>query len=75
MQPDIYHMHMLVHRQVIQNNSLTALCILFLVSPFMVLSTINAKCSLCNVGIVVIFIVFYVLFYRYLYRKDTLEVS
>jgi len=72
MQPDTYHMHMLVHRQVTKNNSLTALFILFAILPFMLLSTYNANCSMCNVTLVIVFVVSYVLFYRYLYKKDTL---
>ena len=71
MQPDIYHMHMLVHRQITNNNNpFTALFILFVTSPFIVLSTFNANCSLCNMVISLVFIGAYVVLYRYLYKKD-----
>ncbi|MBA1419398.1 MAG: undecaprenyl/decaprenyl-phosphate alpha-N-acetylglucosaminyl 1-phosphate transferase [Epsilonproteobacteria bacterium] len=70
MKPDIYHMHMLVHRQVTKNNPLTALFILVTISPFIVLSTIYANCSMCNIKIASLFVVCYVAFYRYLYKKD-----
>jgi len=70
MKPDIYHMHMLVHRQVTKNNPLTALFILVTISPFIVLSTIYANCSMCNIKIASLFVVCYVVFYWYLYKKD-----
>ena len=70
MKPDIYHMHMLVHRQITKNNPLTALFILFVTLPFVVLSTLYANCSLCNIKISVLFIACYLLLYLYLYKKD-----
>jgi len=73
MKPDIYHMHMLVYRQVTKNNALTALFILLVTAPFMILSTAYANCSMCNIKIAVLFIVCYSLFYLYLYKKDTSE--
>ena len=75
MKPDTYHMHMLIHRQVTKNNPLTASFILLVISPFMVLSTIYANCSLCNIKIAVLFIVLYDILYFYLYRKDTKVIS
>ena len=73
MKPDIYHMHMLVHRQITNNNPLTALLILIIITPFLVLSTLYANCSVCNIKIAILFISCYVLLYWYLYKKDTLE--
>ena len=71
MQPDIYHMHMLVHRQITnKNNPLTALSILLFTSPFMIASTLHAHCSLCNMMISIAFISTYVVLYWYLYKKD-----
>ena len=70
MKPDIYHMHMLVYRQVARNNALTALFILFVAAPFMILSTVYAHCSMCNIKISVLFIACYLLLYYYLYKKD-----
>ena len=71
MKPDIYHMHMLVYRQVTKNNALTALFILLITAPFMILSTIYTNCSVCNIKIAVLFIVLYGILYFYLYWKDT----
>ena len=70
MKPDIYHMHMLVYRQVTRNNALTALFILLVTAPFMILSTVYANCSMCNIKIAVLFIACYLLLYCYLYKKD-----
>jgi len=70
MQPDIYHMHMLIHRQVSKNNPLTALFILLLNVPFIFLATLYAHCSLCNLKIVVVFVICYLILYRYLIQKD-----
>jgi UDP-N-acetylmuramyl pentapeptide phosphotransferase/UDP-N-acetylglucosamine-1-phosphate transferase len=70
MQPDSYHMHMLVHRQMTRNNPLTALVILVMVTPFVVVSTYYSHCSLCNLKVVLLFILCYLLLYRYLYKKD-----
>ena len=70
MKPDTYHMHMLVHRQITKNNPLTALFILTMIVPFLVLSTVYSNCSTCNIKIIILFIIGYTLLYRYLYRKD-----
>ena len=70
MQPDDYHFHMLVHRQITKHNPLTALFILTITAPFMLYATLHAKCSLCNLGVVLLFIVSYVGLYFYLYRKE-----
>ena len=70
MKPDNFHIHMLIHRQITKNNPLTALMILFLILPFMTISTLYANSSKYNMMIAVIFIVCYLLFYGYLYRKD-----
>ena len=72
MKPDIYHMHMLVYRQITRNNALTALFILLVTAPFMILSTVYANCSMCNIKIAVLFIACYLLLYYYLYKKDKL---
>ena len=73
MRPDIYHIHMLIHRQITRNNPRTALLILLSITPFMIFSTIYANSSKYNIMVSVVFIVCYLLFYRYLYRKDTLQ--
>ena len=73
MQPDMYHIHMLVHRQFTKNNPLTALIIILAISPFMIFSTMYVNSSKYNILISIIFIIFYVLVYGYLFKKDKLE--
>jgi len=70
MKPDIYHMHMLIHRNITRKNPLTALMILLLIFPFMAVSTIYANSSKYNMMISVVFIVCYLLLYIFLLRKD-----
>jgi UDP-N-acetylmuramyl pentapeptide phosphotransferase/UDP-N-acetylglucosamine-1-phosphate transferase len=70
LKPDNYHMHMLLHRHVTKNNPLTALLILVAISPFMILSTIHANCSVCNIKVAVVFIVCYVFLYWVLRKKE-----
>ncbi|RRS32185.1 MAG: hypothetical protein P794_02095 [Epsilonproteobacteria bacterium (ex Lamellibrachia satsuma)] len=70
MQPDSYHFHMLVYRQITRSNPLTALLIIVFVLPFIIFSTIYYGRSISNIIIACCFIVFYVIFYYYLYKKD-----
>jgi len=70
MQPDNYHMHMLVHRQLAKSNPHTAVIIMLLCLPFMLLSTYFPHSSIYNIIVVVLFVCGYLLLYRYLYRKD-----
>lgn len=71
MQPDAYHFHMLVYRQITHNNPLTALFIIGLTLPFMTLSTIFPNKSITNILIACCFILCYLLLYFFLYKKDT----
>ncbi len=71
MKPDAYHFHMIVHRQLTKgNNPLTALIILFFILPFMIVSTVYANCSICNIKVIFLFICCYTLLYLYLFKKD-----
>jgi UDP-N-acetylmuramyl pentapeptide phosphotransferase/UDP-N-acetylglucosamine-1-phosphate transferase len=70
MQPDAYHLHMLIYRQITHNNPLTALFIMVSTLPFMTLSTIFPDRSILNIAIVFCFIICYTLLYRYLYKKE-----
>jgi len=70
MQPDAYHFHMLVYRQITQSNPLTALFIVVSTLPFMTLSTLFPNKSTTNIIIAFCFILYYSLLYIYLYRKD-----
>jgi UDP-N-acetylmuramyl pentapeptide phosphotransferase/UDP-N-acetylglucosamine-1-phosphate transferase len=71
MQPDAYHFHMLVYRQITHSNPLTALFIIGSTFPFMTLSTIFSNKSITNITIACCFILYYVILYYYLYKKDT----
>jgi len=71
MKPDAYHFHMLVHRQIsYKNNPLTALIILLFIMPFMIVSTMYANCSICNIKIAGVFVLCYTLLYLYLFKKE-----
>jgi len=70
MQPDKYHLHMLVYRQITHSNPLTSLFILTSVFPFMLFSTIYPDESITNIITACLFIIYYVTFYLYLYKKD-----
>jgi len=71
MQPDAYHLHMLIYRQITHNNPLTSLLIIMGILPFMVLSTIYPNKSTTNIAIAFCFILCYLVLYLYLYRKET----
>jgi len=69
--PDAYHFHMLIHRQITQNNPYTTLFILVVITPFMTIATLVHNQSKANIMISCSFIVCYLLLYYYLYKKDT----
>lgn len=71
MQPDSYHMHMLIYRQVTKNNPLTSMFILATTLPFITLSTLFPNKSNANIAIAFGFICCYLLLYTYLYQKDS----
>jgi len=70
MQPDSYHLHMLIYRQITKNNPLTTVFILLAILPSNVLSTLYSNSSIYNIYIATTFICCYLLLYRYLYKKD-----
>jgi UDP-N-acetylmuramyl pentapeptide phosphotransferase/UDP-N-acetylglucosamine-1-phosphate transferase len=71
MEPDSYHLHMLIFRQITKNNPLTSVVIVVLVTPFTLVPTLYAHNSMANIKTILLFIVLYTLLYRYLYKKDT----
>ena len=71
MQPDSYHFHMLIYRQITHNNPLTSLFIFLITLPFMTLSTFYSDRSVTNIIIAATFIALYLVLYDYLYKKDT----
>jgi len=70
MQPDTYHLHMLIYRRITHNNPLTALFIVASLLPFITFSTIFPNKSITNIIVCCCFIVCYMLLYRYLYKKE-----
>jgi len=70
MEPDNQHMHMLIYRNITQNNPLTSVYILTIILPSSIISTIYAHSSFVNIAISFSFIVGYLALYRYLAHKD-----
>ncbi len=70
MQPDKYHLHMLIFRHITKSNPQTSLLILVLLLPSTIFSTIYAESSIINITIVTLFIGFYLFLYNYLYKKE-----
>jgi len=70
MEPDEYHLHMLIYKHITHNNPLTSLVILLGTAPFILCSTLYANNSKVNLLIVLVFIACYTLLYRYLYKKE-----
>lgn len=70
LQPDGYHFHMLVYRNISRNNPLTSVIILAFYAPFILFSSLFPHNSKANILILLIFIFCYTLFYSYLYRKE-----
>ncbi|MDM5272397.1 MraY family glycosyltransferase [Sulfurovum sp. zt1-1] len=70
LQPDAYHLHMLVYRHITKNNPLTSLVLLGGYAPFILLSSLFPHNSKANILILLIFIVCYVFFYRFLSKKE-----
>jgi UDP-N-acetylmuramyl pentapeptide phosphotransferase/UDP-N-acetylglucosamine-1-phosphate transferase len=71
MQPDSYHLHMLIYRHITHSNPLTSLFVIASALPFMTLSTIYPNKSTTNIAIAFCFILYYLTLYIYLYKKDT----
>lgn len=70
LKPDTDHFHMLVYRQITHNNPLTTLFILASTLPFMTISTIFPNKSNSNIAVSFTFILYYLILYTYLYKKD-----
>jgi UDP-N-acetylmuramyl pentapeptide phosphotransferase/UDP-N-acetylglucosamine-1-phosphate transferase len=70
MQPDSYHMHMLIYRHITKNNPLTALFIWITLLPSTILATLYSHSSMINIIISFSFVLIYIFFYKYLYTKE-----
>ena len=72
--PDSYHLHMLIYRQITRNNPLTSLFMLATTLPFMIASTLFHNQSITNIAIAFCFIIYYLVLYIYLYKKDKTQI-
>ena len=70
MQPDRYHLHMLIYRQITKNNPKTTIFIVSFLIPSSFFSTIYSKSSIANIFIAGIFILCYLSLYAYLWKKE-----
>ncbi|MDM5263712.1 MraY family glycosyltransferase [Sulfurovum sp. XTW-4] len=70
MEPDEYHLHMLIYKHITHNNPLTSVFIVLGTAPFIFCATLYAHNSKANLLIVLVFIGCYTLLYRYLYKKE-----
>jgi len=73
MEPDSYHIHMLIYKHVTRNNPLTAMLILMSVGPFILIATLYHANSIANVSTILLFILCYSYVYRYLFQKEKLD--
>ncbi len=73
LEPDRYHLHMLVYRQFTKNNPLTGLVVNIVYSPFIVFATMHYAESLTNILISLLFISLYTLIYINLLKSDRVE--
>ncbi|MDD2451411.1 MAG: MraY family glycosyltransferase [Sulfurovum sp.] len=70
LEPDAYHLHMLVYRHITRSNPLTSLLLLGGYAPFILLSSLFPHNSKANILILLLFILSYLLFYRFLATKE-----
>lgn len=70
LQPDGNHLHMLVYRHITRNNPLTSIVLLAGYAPFILLSSLFPHNSKANILILLVFIICYILFYRFLFQKE-----
>ncbi|MBD3789199.1 MAG: undecaprenyl/decaprenyl-phosphate alpha-N-acetylglucosaminyl 1-phosphate transferase [Campylobacterales bacterium] len=73
MEPDGYHLHMLIYRHITNNNPLTSLLIVLGCAPFILAPILYAHNSTANILTILLFIVCYTLLYRSLYNKESLK--
>ena len=73
MQPDRYHLHMLIYRQITKSNPGTTLVIVCLLIPSSIYSTLHAKSSIDNIFLACTFIFCYLVLYAYLRKREITE--
>ncbi|BBG66790.1 undecaprenyl-phosphate N-acetylglucosaminyl 1-phosphate transferase [Hydrogenimonas sp.] len=70
MEPDAYHLHMLINRHITRNNPLTALFIVSMCAPFTLLPILYHNNSWANLTTALLFIALYTLLYRKLIAME-----
>lgn len=70
LQPDQYHLHMLIYKHLTHNNPLTSVIIFLWYAPFVLTSSLFPHNSKANILIAFLFIGCYLLFYNLLYQKE-----
>ena len=75
LEPDPYHLHMLINRHITRNNPLTALFIIGLCSPFILVPTLYQNNSWANFLTASVFILCYTLLYRRLFALEKAAIS
>ena len=71
MEPDAFHLHMLIFKHITKNNPLTSAVILIGVAPFIFIPTLYPNNSGANLLTILLFALFYTLIYRHLYKKES----
>ena len=71
MEPDAYHLHMLIFKHMTNNNPLTSVVILLGSAPFILIPTLYANNSGANLLTVLLFVICYMLLYRHLFKKES----
>ncbi len=75
LEPDPYHLHMLINRHITRNNPLTALFIVAACSPFILVPTLYQNNSWANFLTASVFILCYTLLYRRLISYEKPAIS
>jgi len=70
LEPDAYHLHMLIYKHITHSNPLTSVFIISSSLPFMIVSTIFSNNSTANFLVSISFIFCYLILYAYLSKKN-----
>jgi UDP-N-acetylmuramyl pentapeptide phosphotransferase/UDP-N-acetylglucosamine-1-phosphate transferase len=73
LEPDPYHLHMLIYRHLTHNNPLTSVVIVSAYSPFLITATLLHNNSRINFILVILFLLFYSFWYRYFRSLESEE--
>ncbi len=70
LEPDRYHLHMLIYRNLTRSNPLTALALLLFTAPFILVPTLYPNNSAANFLTASLFIVCYLLLYKSMMKRE-----